>query len=206
VSATTKLSLRHRAPACTALLALACAVAALPAAARAVQPLIDLGTGRGLFHDVKAVEVGDIVTIVIEESATADTRATTDTNNKTEVSGGPGLGLLDLVPKWGLDSENKYKADGKSTRGGSLSARISARVVEALSNGLLRIEGTRLVEVNNEKQLISLTGLIRTRDLRADNTIASTYVADAQIHYSGRGPITNAHEPGLFTRIVNWVF
>lgn len=186
------------------LLALLALVFSLPS--RASTPLIDLQTGRGLYHDVKAVEVGDLVTILIVEAASADTRATTDTNNKTEIQGGPGLGLLDLVTDWGLDSENKYKGDGKSTRAGNLTARISARVVDKLENGLLRVEGTRVVEINSEKQVITLAGLIRSRDLSAQNTIESTYIAEAEIRYSGKGTISRAHEPGIFTRIVNFIF
>jgi flagellar L-ring protein precursor FlgH len=176
------------------------------ATATAQQPLVDLESGRSLVSNVKAHRVGDILTIIITEQSTANATSKVDANNKTEVSGGPGLGVLDLISQWGVESENKYKGDGRTTRTGNLRAEITARIVEVLHNGDFRIEGTRMVDINGERQLIEISGMCRERDIGPDNTILSTYIADARIAYNGSGPINAAAEPGIITKIVNWLF
>ncbi len=181
-----------------------CALAA--PAARAAVPLVDLESGRSLVTDLKAHRVGDVITIVITESSTANATAKTDANNKTEISGGPGLGFLDLLSTWGIESENKYKGDGRTTRTGDLQAEITARIVEELPNGDFRLAGQRMVDINGERQLIEVTGLCRARDIQADNTIMSTYIADARIGYTGSGLVNAASEPGLITKLINWLF
>lgn len=177
-----------------------------PASTFAGQPYLDLARGTGGIANQKAFEVGDIVTVLVVETATASTAAKTDANSKSEVSGGPGLGILNQITDWGIDTETKYAGDGKSSRSGALTTQMSTRVVEQLPNGNLRLQGERVVEINGEAQIITLTGIVRPLDVRADNTIASTLIADAQISYSGSGTVTDAQSPGLITRIANFLF
>ena len=146
------------------------------------------------------------MTIIITENAQANATSKTKANNKSETSGGPGLGFLDFVKPWDLTVENKYKGDGTTQRGGSLRAEITARIVEVLHNGDYRLEGTRMVNVNGEKQLIEITGVCRARDIGADNTILSTYISDAQIAYNGSGIVTDTADPGIVTKVLNWLF
>lgn len=174
--------------------------------AGAGRPFLDMANNTGGVGNLKALEVGDIVTIIIIEQASGDTGAKTQTNNKTEIGGGPGLGMLNMITDWSIDSENKFQGDGRSSRSGDLNARISTRVVEVLPNGNYRLEGERVVEINGERQHLQLSGIIRPADLKADNTIASTYVADAFIVYDGHGPVAQAHSPGILSRIVNFIF
>lgn len=175
-------------------------------AARANQPLVDLEGGSSLVSNIKAHHVGDIITILIVEESSANATAKTDANNKSEISGGPGLGFLDVLTSWGLDTENKYTGDGRTQRTGSLQAEITARIVERLHNGDFRLAGTRMVDINGERQLIEITGICRARDITPRNTILSTHIADARIAYNGNGPINHASEPGLVTKLVNWLF
>lgn len=181
-------------------------VVLLVPSARAGAPYLDLDRGVGGIANQKAFAVGDIVTVIVVETASASTTAKTDANSKSEVSGGPGLGILNQITDWGLDTETKYKGDGKSSRTGALETQMSTRVVEELPNGNLRLQGERMVEINGEAQIITLTGIVRPRDVRADNTVASTLIADARISYSGNGAVTDAHSPGLITRIANFLF
>lgn len=176
------------------------------AAAGAAQPLVDLQSGRSLFSNLKAHQVGDVVTIVIDEASIADATSRTDANTKSEVGGGPGLGVLNLISQWGLDTESKFKGDGRTQRTGNLQAEISARIVEVLPSGDFALAGTRMVDINGERQMIEITGVCRERDIGPDNTILSTYIADARIAYSGSGPIGSAGSPGIITRVVNWLF
>jgi flagellar L-ring protein precursor FlgH len=185
-----------------------CIIAALlcAAAVQAGGPLIDLESGNSLVSNFKARQVGDIITILIVEEATANASAKTDANNKSEISGGPGLGFLDLVTSWGLNTENKFSGNGSTTRAGNLQAEITARVVEVMHNGDYRLAGTRMVDINGERQLIEITGVCRARDITPANTIYSTYIADARIAYNGTGPVNASSEPGVITKLVNWLF
>jgi flagellar L-ring protein FlgH len=87
-----------------------------------------------------------------------------------------------------------------------LNATISARVVRVLDNGNLVIEGSKQVEINDEKEIIKLTGVVRPRDIRKDNVVYSSNVADAQITYAGRGVANTGNRPGLLARFLNWIF
>jgi flagellar L-ring protein precursor FlgH len=175
-----------------------------PAAAR--EPLIDFETGSSLVSNMKAHRVGDLITIIITESSTADASSKVKADNKSETSGGPGLGFLDFIKPWDLSVENKYKGDGNTQRSGSFRAEMTARIVEVLHNGDFKLEGTRMVNINGEKTLIELTGICRGADIEPDNTLMSTYISDAQIAYNGSGIVNDTSEPGVVTKILNWLF
>jgi flagellar L-ring protein precursor FlgH len=178
----------------------------LAAVSDAKTPLIDFETGESLVSNIKAREVGDLITIIITERATANAASKTKANNKSEARGGPALGWLNFIKPWDMTVENKYLGDGDTQRNGNLRAEISARIVEILDNGDFRLEGTRMVNINGEKQLIEITGVCRARDIGADNTILSTYISDAQIAYNGSGIINDTAQPGVVTRVLNWLF
>jgi flagellar L-ring protein precursor FlgH len=178
----------------------------LPPIADAKTPLVDFETGESLVSNIKARKVGDLITIIITERATANATSKTRANNKSESRGGPALGWLDFIKPWDMTVENKYLGDGDTQRDGSLRAELSARIVEVLENGDFRVEGTRMVNINGEKQLIEITGFCRGRDIEADNTILSTYISEAQIAYNGSGIINDTSQPGVVTRVLNWLF
>ena len=178
----------------------------------------DDGPFSDLFKDHKARTVGDIVTISIVESSSASNRATTQTGRKSSVSGGiekffnmekhfpvshPFFNPFSSV-KGGLESS--FDGSGTTTRTGKLTAYITARVTEVLPNGNLKIVGSREVTVNNEKQLITLSGIIRPKDISADNIILSTYISDARIAYRGSGIIDDRQRPGWLARIFDWIW
>jgi flagellar L-ring protein precursor FlgH len=163
------------------------------------------GAGESLFSNMKAYRGGDVIPVIIQEQSSASSNAKTDTKVKDEFSLGPGAGTLDFISLWGLDAENKYKGDAKTDRSGTLSARITVRITDLLENGDFRINGDREVVINGETEVITLSGIIRSRDIRADNTILSTYVANAKISYDGKGMIDAGHEPGLRTKFINWI-
>jgi len=169
-------------------------------------PLVDFETGESLVSNIKARKVGDLITIIITEHAVANAASKTKANNKSETRGGPALGWLDFIKPWDMEVENRYLGDGNTQRNGSLRAEISARIVEIMENGDFRLEGTRMVNINGEKQLIEIAGICRGRDIGADNTILSTYISDARIAYNGSGIINDTSQPGVVTRVLNWLF
>ena len=162
-----------------------------------------------LFADRRAQKVGDIVTVEIIESATAQASARTalTSENKNKVDGG-GSGALDFIPLFGLDANQKseQKGDGRTTRQGALRATLTAEVIEVLPNGNLKIEGQRVVNINGEKQLTVLTGVVRPEDISPENTVPSYLIAEAKISYHGKGMVQDAQAPGFFSRFVHWIF
>lgn len=188
------------------LILLAVLVCGHAASAQGTTPLVDLENGRSLVSNIKAHRVGDVVTIIIVENSSANAISESENKERNEISGGPGLGILSFLGEWGMDTESRYRGEGETIRRGNLRAEISARIVEILHNGDYRLLGTRMVDINGERQLIEVSGICRARDIGADNTILSTYISDARIGYTGTGPLNDTSQPGVITRIVNWLF
>jgi flagellar L-ring protein precursor FlgH len=188
------------------ILVLAVLTAVTAGTAHAGRPLVDFETGTSLVTNIKAYRVGDLITIIITENASASANSDTKADNKSETKGGPALGFLDFIKPWDMTVENKYKGKGGTTRDGSLRAEITARIIEVLHNGDYRLEGVRMVNINGEKQMIEITGVCRARDITPDNTIMSTYISDAQIAYNGTGMVNDNAQPGVVTRVLNWLF
>lgn len=160
-----------------------------------------------MFEDQKAKRPGDLVTVIIVEQAQARQTASTSTGKDSEVSVGPGMGVLaDLIPLLRVGGGDSFAADGSTTRGGSLTANITTRVMEVLPNNTMRIEGTQKITINGEEQEIVITGLVRSQDVAPDNTILSTFVADAEIAFLGTGIVADKNNPGIITRLFNWLF
>lgn len=175
-------------------------------------------TSTGLAEDQKAHRQGDIITIIISEQASASKEATTGTGRSTSISAGmPNLlglektGLrnwADLSQLLNANVDSKYSGSGSTTREENLNASITARVTKVLANGNLAIQGRRNVRVNNEDQIIVLDGVVRPRDISADNTINSVYIADARISYTGKGIISDRQSPGWLMNLLDaiWPF
>jgi flagellar L-ring protein precursor FlgH len=173
-----------------------------------------------LTEDGKARRIGDIVTIIVVETASASKQAATATGRSSEISAGiPNmLGLeeskiitsnfADLSKLINASASSKFDGSGSTSRKETLSATISAKVIDVLSNGNLKVEGRRNVRVNNEDQIVTVKGTIRQRDITAENTINSIFVADAQISYSGEGIISDRQKPGWLMNVVDklWPF
>ena len=171
-----------------------------------------------LFADKKARYVDDIVTIIVAESAQGGNKATTDTSRDSSASASIGsfFGIENSIIgsnanmggkiALGGTSSNSLKGQGDTSRNNTLIARISARVIRVMDNGNLLIEGRRMVAVNAEDQYLIISGIIRPQDITTENTIASQYIADARIIYTGEGVINDKMRPGWMTRIVDWVW
>ena len=164
-----------------------------------------------LCSDVKARNVGDIVTINVVESATASKNATTKTSKESEL-GASWTGVLKKISgDWvggevKADMSNNFDGKGETTRSSQLAAYITAQVIQVLPNGYLVIQGNRQVRVNNENQIINVQGVIRTEDINASNIVLSTYIAEARIELIGEGVISDKQRPGWLARILDWVW
>lgn len=173
-------------------------------------------SSTGLAEDLKARRRGDIITILISENASASKKASTGTSRGSSISGGIPklLGLettgiknwADLAQLLSASYSSKFDGSGSTSREETLQATLSAKVVDVVPNGNLLIEGRRNVRVNNEDQIIVLTGTVRGRDVSADNTVSSALVADAKIAYSGKGVISDRQRPGWLLNVLDKVW
>ena len=163
------------------------------------------------YADLKARNIGDIVTINIVESASASKNAETKTARTSGVGASWSGVLSKMVGDWvGSDQKvsisNDFDGKGETTRSSRLNAFITAQVVHVLPNGNLAIQGTREVQVNNEKQFIFVQGIIRPEDITSTNIILSTSIADAKIELTGQGAVSDKQRPGWFARILDWAW
>jgi flagellar L-ring protein FlgH len=176
------------------------------------------GTMGELFVNPKARRVGDIVTIKIVESSKASNNASTNTGRDSSLS----VGIDKFL---GLENESRYSAatgfnpfskiaggattkftgQGGTSRSGDLNAYITTRVIGVLPNRNLAISGSREIIVNNEKQLIVVTGVIRSRDISSENVVLSTFISDARIAYSGSGIVNDQQHKGWASNILDVV-
>lgn len=176
----------------------------------AVCMVASYATNYSLFTDKRGRKSGDIITVLVMETAKAsnDTRTATDSKTSLEVGSQKGTGLLKWIPGFGVNAGTDVGFDGKgaTARNGALKATVTARIIQVLENGNLAIEGSKLVTINNEEEILEVSGMIRADDINPDNTVYSFKLADAVIRYTGNGVNSSAQEPGIFTRFFNWLF
>jgi flagellar L-ring protein precursor FlgH len=177
----------------TALLAL------MPVAAAAA----DAGaTPRSLFSDRRAQMPGDVLTVLISEVASMSTQAQTQLRKGESASANllQRDGEIQLA-NVGFDSQ--FAGGGQMERSGTLLARLSMQIDSIDANGNFIVSGEQLIVVNNEKQKIRVTGLVRPDDISSDNTIPSWRVAGANIQLLGDGILTKKARPGILTWLLS---
>ncbi|MBI5643130.1 MAG: flagellar basal body L-ring protein FlgH [Deltaproteobacteria bacterium] len=176
-----------------------------------------------LFQDLRARNVGDIITIEISEKTSAVKEATTSTSRTSandiaisKLLGLPtSLGMKNFLnqgnafsPEIQASYDSSFDGSGKTKRTGELSATITARVVKVLSNGNLVLEGKKDTVVNNEMQYIILSGIARPEDITESNIVSSSQLSDARIEYSGKGVLADEQGQGWLGRVLDnvWPF
>ncbi len=181
-----------------------------PVSAGSLWPADDRGSFYG---DRKAFRMGDVLTVIVSESAKASNTANTDlarnTSNKAQVNALWGLqDILSQANLANLDvtSDTSHKGTGSTARTGELTASLTAVVKDVLPNGNLAIQGTRSVLVNHEEQYMTLTGIVRPEDIGRDNTLSSAQIADARISFGGTGVVADKQRSGWGTWAFDWLF
>ena len=169
----------------------------------------------GLNGDLRARRVNDLVTVRVLELVTAQGSADSSLDKSSSASAAvPNLfGLESKYPGWldptslaSLSASTDFQGGGSTTRTGSLSAALTARVVEVLPNGDLALEGVREIDINGDRQIIVLTGVVRTADVGPGNVVPSTAIGQMRIRYFGRGLIKDNLQPGWLVRVLNKIF
>jgi flagellar L-ring protein precursor FlgH len=166
----------------------------------------DNGKAKSMYSDSRGYREGDTVIVLITESAQAVQSASTKTQKNGAVSGGLGANIPIAGNLLGLSASESQNGLGSNLRTGRLTAKLSVTITKVLPNGNLEIKGTHIVTVNEEKENIEVTGVIRSTDISAENTVLSTAIADARIKYEGKGPLGEKTRPGILTRLLDWLW
>lgn len=179
----------------------------------------DDGNSAALFKDFRAFQAMDLITIVVNESSTGKKNAVTETQSEFSLLAGISNFFGIETRKWAANndsldpskmlsatSETEFKGDGETQRSGSLRARISAVIMEMLPNGLLRIEGTKIVSINSEEEILVISGLVRQRDVTSGNEVDSGRIANMRIDFYGRGVVGDEQAPGWGARLFRWIW
>ena len=177
-------------------------LASLSAAAGAEQ-LYEGGSWPALASDDKANGPGDIVIVLIQESAQASSRLQNNSSKNTDFGGSFAAGGIDEGANLSLGGS--YAGRGEVVRSEQFIASMSAQIVEILPNGDFRIEGKQLMLINGEETTIGVRGRIRPQDISPENAISSFRIADAQINYDGKGFVSRSAKPGLINRILSFL-
>ncbi len=173
---------------------------------------------KSLLGDRRALQRGDIMTVVIEINDKAEISNTTSRSRdgSDNVSIPDFLGVPQrLIKQWpegsdpskpiGLSSSSDSKGDGSVKRKEKLTLRVAATIVEVLPNGVLAIEGTQEVRVNFEMRELLVNGYVRPEDISRQNEITYDKIASARISYGGRGQITDMQQPRYGRQILDAV-
>jgi len=162
---------------------------------------------NNIYSDSKAHRVGDIISVLLDESTQAQKNAKTELKKENDATLSPitGFGGSPITYKgdsvqFGYDQDSNFKGDSKSNQGNSLSGNISVHVLRVLPNGNLMIRGEKWMTLNNGDEYIRLTGVIRPQDITSGNTIVSHKVANARIQYAGTGTFADVQEQGWLSR------
>jgi flagellar L-ring protein precursor FlgH len=170
------------------------------------------GNSRNMSGDKRAAALGDILSIVVQETSTASKDNSTKTSKKTGLDAkvdaffySPGASSLltkkGQLPSVKFSSSHDFDGGGTINNSEKIVARIAVRVIDVMPNQNLVIEGKRQTSFGGETQDIILRGVVRPADITANNTVFSYNVADATIKFSGKGAVSETQRKGWFTRV-----
>ncbi len=175
-----------------------------------------------LFSDHKAMHVNDIVTVSITENTNSSNSVnkkisesdTTQLGGGTFTAGGNNSAVSSLVNKasgltnigFNANSSSSFSGKGSYSKAASFKTTISARIIKVLENGNYFIAGRRDMLIDDEKQIIQISGVIRPYDIDQNNQISSDKISDAKISYSSQGELDRATQQGWGTKIIKAVW
>lgn len=176
--------------------------------------------GMSLFEDNRAANIGDIITVVLQERTVSSKSATVDVTKESDTQFGGGANgrgtVLGVDPTLGnysmstaVTQDREFSGDSSADQSNSLEGNITVTVVEKMPNGNLMVTGEKWMTLNRGEEFIRISGIIRPDDVSDDNTIASTRLANARITYSGTGELANSQEMGWMSKFFNspvWPF
>lgn len=163
----------------------------------------DMGKYKAQWSDKRSSAIGDIVTVLINESAKASSSAGLSADNEHSLAGSSVIQNDSF--KLGLGLDSSLNGDSSTSRNGAIKARITVRIIDIDEFGMLKIAGSQFVTVNGEEQKITLNGFIRSDDLSANNFILSSRIESAKIELSGIGEVNDNRNPNIFRTLFRWL-
>ncbi|HEY3417800.1 MAG TPA: flagellar basal body L-ring protein FlgH [Armatimonadota bacterium] len=164
------------------------------------------GNQSSLYADTKARGIGDLLTVIITESASTQTQASHQTKKDMDAKVSPGTGWLAAIKGLGANASRSTTGSGASTNSTVLTDQLTVTVKALLPNGNLHVEGTRSYKLEKDEQTLLFTGTVRPVDIAPDNTIVSYLVADQNVVSCGKGPISEKQRPGILSRILAFLW
>ncbi len=177
-----------------------------------------------LFSDHKAMHVNDIVRVVISENAQSSNTGSKSLSKDDSSTLGAGTFVAGVTDSklgkytnklnrlsdigFSASSESAYTGQGSSTKDASFATTVSARIVKVLQNGNYFIAGRREILVDEQKQIIQISGVIRPYDIDQYNKIDSVQMSEAKILYKTEGDVDRATKQGWGTKVIQaiWPF
>jgi flagellar L-ring protein precursor FlgH len=193
-------------------LLLACFITLATAVAASATSLWPAEANRGMLADRRASRVGDILTVVVSEIATASSNQTKSSNRDSSLEDAisqfvfsPAASNLlthrGQLPASSAAGSATYTGGGQVNNSQTLIARAAVLVTDVLPNGNLVIAGARQVSFSGETQHVVLHGLVRADDITAANTVLSSNVADARVEFLSEGNLTDAQKRGWLAKV-----
>lgn len=159
------------------------------------------GSSGALVADSRAQRVGDVLTVVLEETTQASKKSGTSLDKKSGATVKPTfIGSEVFNTKVGIDAQRDFNGAASSSQQNSLSGAITVVVQQVLPGGLLLVRGEKQLTLNQGEEFLRLAGYVRVADIDSDNRVSSLRIANARIAYSGRGALSDANAPGWLTR------
>jgi len=175
----------------------------------AAQTLFDEASYRSLVAETKASRIGDLLGVVVQESASAtssaDLRAQRefDANSHFQLTAIRNRNPLEHAIGGGTSTASE--GAGSTRRSGNLLAQLSVRVIDVRVNGDLVVSGQQSMKINGEEQLITLSGIVRPSDVSSSNTVLSNRIAEARIEFDGKGFVSEQSKPGLIAKLLTYL-
>ena len=161
---------------------------------------------RNIFSDRKASQVGDIVTVIISETASMTSTKDSSNSKSGKQNLDAGLGIFDFLAAASASQNDSFSAKGSATNSNTARGTITVTVTDVAPNGNLIVEGTQSIWNNKNEHKITLQGIIRPDDITYRNTIPSNKVAEATVKFDGKGPLNSKQRQGIITQIFNFLF
>ena len=149
-------------------------------------------------RDVRASQVDDVLTIVVAEQASAVATGTTKTSrasstkNSIAALGGVTRATGALANLANVSGDTELNGQGTTSRSTTLSTTLTARVTHVLPNGGLVIEASKEIQINSERQVIAVRGVVRPADIDPTNSVQSNRLAQLEVHVNGKGVVGDA--------------
>ncbi|CQR70611.1 Flagellar L-ring protein precursor [Sporomusa ovata DSM 2662] len=167
---------------------------------------VDSSPAANLFYDHRAHAVGDVITIIISESSSANRIGSAANKKDASASLKDGTGLFTFINALSGSTSDSFTAKGSLSNTNRVTGRITVKVTEIQPNGQLVIKGSQTIRQNTDVQTITITGIVRSDDVTAANTVLSSNVADAQLKIEGKGPLAGKQRQGILTQAFNFLF